>query len=249
MSELLIFGGTTEGRLLAEFCSENKIRTYISVATDYGAELLCENKYISVLNNRLDCADITALIMKKKFAVVIDATHPYAVIATENIRSACIQTGANYYRLKRKNTSKLSGTIINSTDEIIKYLNNDNKRILSTLGSKELPLLTNVNNSFDRIWIRVLPVDGILQYCSSLGFDQNKVILGKGPFTIEQNIAHIKKSSAEILITKESGVTGGYPEKAEAAQQLGIELVTIKRPEETGNSFDEIKHIILKETK
>lgn len=40
MSEVLIFGGTTEGRLLAEFCAAKGIRAAVSVTTDYGAELL-----------------------------------------------------------------------------------------------------------------------------------------------------------------------------------------------------------------
>ena len=62
-------------------------------------------------------------------------------------------------------------------------------------------------------------------------------------------MAHIRKSGAEILITKESGSAGGYPEKAEAAKRLGIELITIKRPEESGYTLSEIKEIILKEIK
>ena len=40
MSEVLIFGGTTEGRLLAEFCAAKGIRAAVSVTTGYGAELL-----------------------------------------------------------------------------------------------------------------------------------------------------------------------------------------------------------------
>ncbi len=36
MSKLLIFGGTTKGRALAEFCSGEKIEAYVSTATEYG---------------------------------------------------------------------------------------------------------------------------------------------------------------------------------------------------------------------
>lgn len=92
-----------------------------------------------------------------------------------------------------------------------------------------------------------MPVEGIRELCEGYGLDGEKIILGKGPFTIEQNVEHIRKSGAEILVTKESGTTGGYPEKAEAAKLLGVELVTIKRPEEAGYKIDEIKEIILKE--
>ena len=40
MCDILIFGGTTEGRQLAEFCAGHGINACISVATEYGAELL-----------------------------------------------------------------------------------------------------------------------------------------------------------------------------------------------------------------
>lgn len=245
MCKLLIFGGTTEGRNLAEFCSENRIHACVSVTTDYGAELLPENEYIRVLNGRLDYTEIIKLITENNFSIVIDATHPYAVIATENIRLACAETGVKYYRLKRE-SNQLFGIVLNSLDELTAYLNKSDKMILSTLGSKELPVLNGVNNCFERVWLRVLPADGIAEQCESYGFDRDKIILGKGPFTTKQNIEHIRKSGAEILVTKESGITGGYPEKVQAAQQLGIELVTIKRPEETGNTINEIKEIILR---
>lgn len=54
MCRLLIFGGTSEGRELAEFCADNKIDAYISVTTDYGAELLPESDNIKILTGRLD---------------------------------------------------------------------------------------------------------------------------------------------------------------------------------------------------
>ncbi|NLT10458.1 MAG: precorrin-6A/cobalt-precorrin-6A reductase, partial [Ruminococcus sp.] len=50
-----------------------------------------------------------------------------------------------------------------------------------------------------------------------------------------------------ILITKESGKTGGYPEKAQAAMICGTELITLVRPAESGFSFDEIIEIIERE--
>ena len=36
MCKIWIFGGTTEGRLLAEYCSREKIEAWVSVASEYG---------------------------------------------------------------------------------------------------------------------------------------------------------------------------------------------------------------------
>ena len=59
MSEVLIFGGTTEGRLLAEFCATKGIRAAVSVTTDYGAELLPRSDFIRELVGNLDSTQMS----------------------------------------------------------------------------------------------------------------------------------------------------------------------------------------------
>ena len=243
MCRLLIFGGTTEGRELAEFCSSGGICADVSVATDYGAALLPEN--VNVLCGRLDSEQMKTLI-RKGYSAVVDATHPYAVEATENIRRACTDTGARYLRLIRK-SSAVSGRIAENMNELIDMLNRSDDVVLSTLGSKSLTDLTRVKNFRERIWLRVLKSSDILLKCSESGYDTSKLILEKGPFSVEQNIAHLKQSGAAILITKESGTAGGYPEKAEAARICGAELITLARPAEDGYSFEEMIEILRKE--
>ncbi len=241
MSDIIIFGGTTEGRKLAEFCAGNGISADISVTTSYGAELLPDSPYINILTGRLDAGQMTELIRSKKYHYIIDATHPYAIDATKNIQSAVSGAGI-YLRLVREK-SDISGSI-SDMNEVIDLLNRNNKTVLSTLGSKELPALTGVNNFRERIWIRVLPADGVREMCIGMGYDEKKLILEKGAFTEEQNISHIKISGAEILLTKESGIIGGYPEKVSACRKCGTEIITLARPAEKGYSLSEIESII-----
>ena len=59
----------------------------------------------------------------------------------------------------------------------------------------------------------------------------------QGPFSTEMNIAMLKQTDAAFLVTKDTGTTGGYPEKEQAAQQLGVRMVVIRRPEESGLDF------------
>lgn len=240
MYRLLIFGGTTEGRQLAEFCAENGICADVSVATDYGASLLPEG--INVLCGRLDAEQMIRLI-SSRYSAVVDATHPYAAEATDNIRRACDVTGTALFRLIRK-SSVSCGKIVQSMDELIQLLNSSNSIILSTLGSKSLAALTDVKDFRERIWARILPGAEVLDMCRELGYDTSKIIQEKGPFTNEQNVEHLRKSGAGILLTKESGAAGGYPEKTEAAKLCGAELITLARPAEAGSSFDEITEMI-----
>ena len=246
MSELLIFGGTTEGRLLAEHCAKSGISADVSVATEYGASLLPEG--VNVLCGRLDTDEMTALMLENKYTLVIDATHPYAVEATKNIKAACKNAGIRGLRLVRK-SSVSWGKTVSDMSELVELLNRSEGAVLSTLGSKALPELTEVRNYRERLWIRVLPSEEILEQCRGLGYDTANVIQEKGPFTVEQNVAHLQKSGAGILVTKESGETGGYSEKAEAARICGAEMITLMRPADEGCSLEEIIDIIAKELK
>lgn len=241
MCDVLIFGGTTEGRKLAEFCAARGISALSSVATELGVELLPEGVRVTV--GRLDIDGMEALI-RRGFSLVIDATHPYAVRASANIRSACERVGVRYYRVIRKGGESEYGEVVRDTKELVKHLNALRGVILSTLGSKEAAALTGVSDYSRRVWLRILPSAENVERCVSLGFDRAKIIAEKGPFSVEQNVSHIRQSGAAVLITKNSGAAGGYPEKAVAARECGIALITIGRPVERGISLDEMKAII-----
>ncbi len=243
MKKILIFGGTTEGREFAEWCAANGIHADVSVTTDYGARLLGNGKMLNVFTGKLDCGEMKTLINAGNYAAVVDATHPYATEATANIREACKCTVVPYYRLTREEC-KLSGTCVENLDELITFLNTTEKTILSTLGSKEFPVFAKVNDCKKRVWFRVLPTTDIADICGRYGFDETHIIAERPPYSVETNIEHIGRSGAEILVTKECGVKGGYPEKIAAAKECGIETITVKRPADSGYSFNELTKYI-----
>ena len=84
----------------------------------------------------------------------------------------------------------------------------------------------------------------MLEKARNIGFGEGHVILGQGPFSVEQNNEHIRLCNAKILLTKESGSAGGYPEKVQAAKNSGIRLITLARPDENGMTLDEVKKFI-----
>ena len=119
MVNILIFGGTTEGRELAErlaaeipergwpesqreLNSEERKRDLltVSVATELGAEELQKIEGIGILVGRMDIPAMKRALCG--YDLCIDATHPYAVEASKNIRTACEETGVQYRRLLRE---------------------------------------------------------------------------------------------------------------------------------------------------
>ena len=238
MSEILIFGGTTEGRELAAFCTENQIPVTVSVTTSYGESLLSDN--LRILTGKLNAEQIYQLLCSHQYDFIIDATHPYATEVTKNIRSASEISGIKYIRLTRQK-SEIYGESVRNLSELIRLLNQNQKIILSTLGSKSIPELMQIQNYQNRLWVRVLPSAEIQN------IPKHHIIAELPPFSTEQNIMHIQKSGAEILLTKESGIIGGYPEKIEAVQKCGIQMITLLRPEENGYTLEEIKNLLRKE--
>ena len=240
MCEILIFGGTAEGRRLAEFCARRGILFCVSVATDYGASLVNGGK---VLSGRLTEAEMLDLIKEKRFKLVVDATHPFAIEATRNISSACKKANARLIRVTRERGKDEFGKYFETIEDLAKYLSKTDGNIFITTGGKNLSPFCGIENYRERCAVRVLP-DAVSR-CLELGFAKEKIIAAKGPFTEEENIEHLKKFGARYLATKDSGGAGGFNEKLGAAKKLKIEALVVKRPDEDGVSVSEAEKIIL----
>ena len=116
---------------------------------------------------------------------------------------------------------------------------------LITTGSKELAAFTQIPDYKERLYLRVLPAVGSIQTCLAFGFPAKRIIAMQGPFSKELNVALMRQFAIKILVTKESGREGGFPEKREAARELGVQLIVLRRPEEEGFSMTEIVPRIL----
>ena len=93
MSDVVVFAGTTEGCEICSFLAKNKVSVFACVATDYGSKSLKEGEYLKIHAGRLTEPEMEALLNEKKPEMVLDATHPYAAEVTENISTACQNTG------------------------------------------------------------------------------------------------------------------------------------------------------------
>ena len=89
IQKVMLFAGTTEGRLLCEFLSEKNIEACVCVTTSYGEQLLPSGENMEICTGALDRAQMEEKLSSFRPQLVIDATHPYARLATENIRAAC----------------------------------------------------------------------------------------------------------------------------------------------------------------
>ena len=102
MKEILIFAGTTEGRELSECLAVAGIAHTICVATEYGEIVLKEHPLAKVHKGRMNQEEMKSYIEAGGYEAVVDATHPYAEVVTENIKNAMQDMDIPYLRLKRE---------------------------------------------------------------------------------------------------------------------------------------------------
>lgn len=241
--KVIIFGGTSEGRMLSECLCRNKIAHTLCVATDYGEEVLEPSEYAHVLQGRLDTQQMADLIQSEQCLVVVDATHPYAVEVSKNIRKACEMTEMKYLRFLRAEEAVIdvkNDVIVSSAAEAAAYLDGQEGAIFLTTGSKELPAFTAGVHETERLFVRVLPSVQVVASCRELGLEGKQICAMQGPFSEEMNRALLQQTKASWLVTKDTGITGGFPEKVRAARSLGVRLVIIRRPEESGLDYESV---------
>lgn len=245
MTEIILFGGTAEGRILCELLSNKRIATLACVATEYGEALLTLGDTLRVLTGRLDQAGMEKLLAAERPRLVIDATHPYAAEVSGNIRAACENAGIKCLRLHRETIFSDGCATFPDLSKLIGWLKEQRGRVFSTLGAKEAATLSTVEGYRERVWLRILPDAAGLSTCLAAGFPARHIICMQGPFSRELNVAMFRAAGADILLTKESGTAGGYLEKLEAAQACGMTSAVLLRPrEETGLTLTALTKLI-----
>lgn len=237
MLKITIFGGTTEGRLLSYALAKEGAAVTVLVATEYGAEEQGEMAGIRVLTGRKNVEEMAMVLAGQ--ALCVDATHPYALEASGNIRRACETAGVAYVRLLREESPLIPEAVYAAdTKEAAEYLAEKEGNILLATGAKELPAFGGLAR--DRLFPRILPMAENLAVCEAMGIPRRNIIAMQGPFSQTLNEALMEQFHIRYLVTKDGGKAGGFSEKIQAARQKNVLPVILRRKREQGKSFEEI---------
>lgn len=244
MKRVLIYGGTTEGRRLAEKLAEEGIPSLVLVATEYGEQMMVPGEKsgrIQVLQGRLTAAEMAALYEREQPAVIVDATHPYAEAVKKNIRES--REGFRqipYYRVCRNPEvpeEREDARYFDTTADCVRALRSAAGNILLTTGSKTLSEFCRWPDLRERLYVRVLPSVESLEICREQGIRGDRIIAMQGPFSEEMNRQMLKETRSEILVMKESGRTGGEAARIQAAEKAGAMCFIIRRPRAAEEGF------------
>lgn len=245
---ILVLGGTTEAREIARYLQEEGFPLCLTTVSAHGAQLARNHGVDKVQQGALNREDLVSLIKEENIRVVIDATHPYA----ENIRLLAQRTaqelGIAYGRFVRAASPLPEHPllyIVGSYQAGAEQAGALGDSIFLTVGSKRLSFFMDCPAlESKKLTARVLPEAEVLKLCHELGLGPGNIIAAQGPFSREANRWMFSHYGAQVVVTKESGPTGGFLAKWEACLDLNIPLVVIQRPaEKHPNSFDRLESL------
>lgn len=232
-----IIGGTRESReLLAKIKDNNNF--IMTIATEEGLEFFQSDKVIVGRLNREEMGDF---IKSHNIDTVVDLTHPYAKIVTENAKDVCKEMGIKYIRYVRSKIKLEENEIyLDSYEDCYKYLEEIKGTVFFTTGSKNIKDFEKVRGN-NRFIYRVLPALESLEICKKNKIHMKDILAILGPFSKELNKAMLKDYGADYCVMKDSGDVGGTMEKITACRELDIIPIIIGREEEKGiTNLDDI---------
>lgn len=234
--KIAVIAGTSDATELIRIISqEHQITAF--TATEYGREIL-QSCNCAVSVGRLD---VTGFMEKlADFALVIDASHPFAEEVTKTVKTVCKSLELTYLRLLRPAQVFHSEMIhvVDSKEEACEILSGMPGNILLTTGVQTLAFYEkHVKDFASRGFVRVLATPDSRKIAKN---SRSHVIYAMPPFS-EQDLSEIiREYQIVVLVSKDNGARGGVDQKIRIAEKFKIPLILIRRPQESGMQMQEI---------
>lgn len=227
-----IIGGTKDSRDFINILSEDKNidlkNIILTTASDYGKKL-AEESGVYAMSLPMNEEQMKIFISEYSIKRIFDLSHPYAQEVSLNAMRAAESQKIEYFRFERENLGYKNSIDFTSAEEMARFIAKLEGNILVTLGSNNIHEFKNLKN-LENIYFRILPVSESIEKAEKAGIKAKNIIGIQGPFSKEFNKAIYKNYNIKYVVTKESGATGGEAEKMEAAYEMGVVPLVLKRP-------------------
>lgn len=230
---IFVAAGTKDGRELAGFLLKHGYEIVASVVSEYGEKLLKAYPNINISCEALDEEGFSQYFHTNRIQLFVDASHPYAANVSKNAMIACTRTNIPYLRYERQQTqlNYEKAYYVNNYAEAAAKAAELGHNIFLTTGSRNLAAFAKASCLQDkRLVCRVLPEAEVIKEVRELGFLPTDIVALQGPFSLDLNKELYRKYQADVVVTKNSGQTGGTDTKFAAAVELGLPLVIVNRP-------------------
>ena len=247
-----ILSGTADGPILADMLMKHDYVVFVSVISYKAGNVYPINDKLHIITRKLcNEEEIKEFIIANQIKYVVDATHPFALRISENLRKGCQEIGLPLFEYQRISENKSNVEIISNFKDI-KSKDLKNKNILLAIGSRALNEVAKFYidigaNVFARI---IATPESISRGFSSCVKNYKLAILNPSE-TITDNLESYlcKHWDIDLILCRDSG---GYSQKIwdQICFHSNIKLFLLKRPELQEGIFvfskydDLIKNII-----
>ena len=220
---VLILGGTTEASALASaLAGDARVDATLSLA---GVTRAPAPSPLPVRSGGFGGADgLAAFLRDGGFDTLVDATHPYAATITRNAAIAAARAGVAHLRIARPAWQPCPAdrwTEVASLAAAAVRLGAAPRRVLLTIGRKDLAPFRDA--PAHRYVLRSVDPPGPEELPGAT------VITDRGPFTLDGELALLRRHRIDVLVTKNSGGSATAA-KLDAARALGVEVIMLARP-------------------
>lgn len=242
---ILLLGGTQETAGMAKALIQSGFQVIAATATEVPLELP-DDPHLTRRSGMLDALSLAQLIEVNHVRAVVDVTHPYAEVIKKLADKVCRDRHLPYLRLFRPGVLSEERDVLWAKDheEAAHLAFQFGQPVLLTTGSRNLrSYVRTAEEKGIPLYARVLSDPTSVRLCHEAGIDQDHLLLGRGPFSLEENRSAICEHDIGVLVAKDSGQAGGTREKLEACRTEGCRLVALQRPE-TSPGFASIQDLV-----
>jgi precorrin-6A/cobalt-precorrin-6A reductase len=219
---VLVLGGTAEARALAGALAGDGTRVISSLAGRVAEPRLPQGEVR--VGGFGGPEALAAWLAGRGIAAVVDATHPFAQRISASAASACATAGVPLLRLERPGWTQRAGDDWHWVDDMAAAaaaVPRLGRRVFLTTGRQGLSAFAGLGT----VWFLVRcidPPEPPLPPCC-------EVLLDRGPYAYEGELALIDRFALDLLVTKDSGgaLTAA---KLDAARLCGLPVIVIRRP-------------------
>ena len=227
---ILILGGTTEGRLAVRVADAAGSPYWYSTRGEL-QQIDC--KHGTHITGALDEAAMAAFCQAQDIRLLVDAAHPFASELHRTVAAVAESLDLPVVRVERTyaDPSVMPGLArylhwCDDYPDAIRQLDADGiTRLLALTGVQTIAKLRPYWERHD-CWFRILRRDESLAKAVQQGFPEDRLVY----YQEDDAAALIARLRPQAILTKESGDSGGFPQKLAAAQAAGIPLYAVRRP-------------------
>ena len=229
MEKVLIFGSTKEARDTAAPLRRRGRQIVFSVVSEYDRSLLPPGTICHV--GRLDCAGMLSFIRETNPHRVVDATHPYAVNASQNIRQCSDALNIAYERVHFndiENAWRDAVEWVDSHDQLFKAVMREKGNILLGIGRDPiLPPL--INQDLSRFYPRITPTPEAVAAALAAGFPKQNIIAMDGPYSKFLTMALFDEKNITGVVVRDATDKSYLHEMVVPALERGFHVIMYGR--------------------